>query len=496
MRAKFAILTALLLAMLCAGELIDAAHANWLTALTKGATKAGKAASHTHLGDIGKAISHVPHLPPGSRGVALAAHATSDGHWQFATREGNVFTAATPDEMKRMLPSLVPDAPSDGKMALYLSEDSAFANRSALDKLPPDAELHLTTSEGAFPLTQAGDGALSLKLKPNVTIALGERGLFEEALSFLSRPLNKSSIRTLSIEPGATKPLSSAPRLDPASKAPVVDKVAPEQLAQSLRALRGQTALVVGRIENGKIAFKPASGSEVVSDLDGLLAAARDADVNLVLLNADTPLQPGGRNWLWQSIEVGGLNEAMSKATFGDFLDALGAHRVPMRVSATPDGSGRVRLQAQAESTAGAVESAQNALSDFLGDLTGNVVTNAVDVHARDESRQKELDARIIPGVPTYIQYPYLIAVFLGMLGWGVSRSWWSAIWPPRTPQGGENWVVGKLRALPNFLAFVFLFLPLAGIPAFVWHSLVQLWNTISAPFRWIGRLMRRRVEV
>ena len=498
MTSRLAVLGLILLGLVTALGSAGAARANWLTALTKGVTKAGKEATHLHphLGDLGKAAGHLPHMPPGTRAVALAAHATPEGHWKFANREGTVFTAGTPDEMQRLLPSLAPDAAGEGKLALYLTEDSAFANRAALDKLPAGAELHLSTAEGAFALTRAADGALSLKLKPNVTIALGERAMFEEALAFLSRPLNTSNIRTLSIEPGETKALSSAPRLDSETKVPLIDKVAPERLAGSLRALRGQTALLVGRIENGKIAFKPSRGGEVASDLDELLAAAREADVNLVLLNTTTPLQPGGRNWLWQPIEVGGLDEAMSKATFGDVLDALSARRAPMTVSAASDGAGRIHLKAQAGEAGGAVAAAPSKFAELNGHGTGEEISNALDIHARDQSSQLERDARIVPGIPTYIQMPYLVSVIGGLLGWPVSRTWWSRIWPPRSRAQGENWIGHRLKGLPNFLVYLLVFLPIAGLPAFIWHALVHLWTVISAPFRWLGGVLRRRVEV
>ncbi|MBL8882517.1 MAG: hypothetical protein JNL45_05620 [Hyphomicrobium sp.] len=498
MTSRLAVLALILLGLTATLGSGGAARANWLTSLTKGVSKAGKEATHLHphLGDLGKAIGHLPHTPPGTRAAALAAHAAPEGHWKFANRDGTVFTAGTPDEMQRLLPSLAPDAAGEGKLALYLTEDSVFANRAALDKLPDGAELHLSTAEGAFALMRAADGALSLKLKPNVTIVLGERAMFEEALAFLSRPLNRSSIRTLSIEPGEAKALSSAPQLDSATKAPLIDKVAPERLEGSLRALRGQTALIVGRIENGKIAFKPSSGGEVASDLDELLAAAREADVNLVLLNAGTPLQPGGRNWLWQSIEVGGLDDAMSKATFGDFLDAIGARRAPMTVSAASDGAGRVHLKAQAGEAGGAVEAAQGTLADLMGHVTGEVISNTLDIHARDQSSQLERDARIVPGIPTYIQMPYLVSVIGGLLGWPVSRTWWSRIWPPRSRAQGESWISHRLKGLPNFLVYLLAFLPIAGLPAFIWHGLVHLWTAVSAPFRWLRRVLRRRVEV
>lgn len=471
------------------------AHANWLTALTKGA---GKAATHAHpeLGAIGKAAGHLADLPAGSRAGSLAAHATPEGHWQFANREGQVFTAGTPDEMTRVAAALSPGLPAESKLSLYLSEESVFANPQALDKLPKGTDLNLVTDKGAFLLRRDAAGALSVKLKPNVEVRIGERGAFEDALSFLTRPLNKSNIRTLAIEPGGAKYLSSAPKLDAASKAPLVDAIDPGSLTGALASIRGQTAVLVGRIDGARIAFQPVKGGEIAQDLNDLIRAAQENDVNLVLLQGSVPRQPGGRNWLWQTYEVGGLGEAMSRATFGDFLDALGASRAPMRITAGESGAGRVHLSAVADEAGGAVESVQSTLAELAAEVTGQIATSAVEVHARDKYRDQELDARIIPGIPAAVQIPYMVAVFFGLLGWSVSRRWWARIWPPRQRAEGEGRLMHWLKGVPNFLVYLLAFLPVAGIPAFIWHGAVQLWGSVTAPFRWVAKLFRRRVEV
>ncbi|HMS77966.1 MAG TPA: MFS transporter, partial [Burkholderiaceae bacterium] len=58
----------------------------------------------------------------------------------------------------------------------------------------------------------------------------------------------------------------------------------------------------------------------------GLMAAFKAiVIVALVLLQSDKALQPGGRNWLWQTQEVKGLDDALNRSTLADFLDALGA---------------------------------------------------------------------------------------------------------------------------------------------------------------------------
>jgi hypothetical protein len=487
-------IAAALVAVFAVVQAAPEARANWLTALSKGAGKAAKYADG-ELGAIGRAAGHLAELPAGSRS-ALAAHATPEGHWQFVNREGQVFTAGTADEMKRVLPALSPGATSEGKLTLYLSEDSVFANRHALEKLPKDADLHLVTDAGAFPLSRGAGDVLIAKVKPNVSITLADRGLFEESLSYLTRPLNKSDIRTIALEPGAANRLASAPKLDAASRAPLVDQLDPVHLAEAFSAIRGQTALMVARFDNGKVFFQPAKGGEIVRDLDEVLSAASKNDVNLILLHADVPRQPGGTNWLWQKIEVGGLDTAMSKATFGDFLDALGARRGPLSVEATREGLGRVRIAASPSETGGAVAGAQHTLDDIIGHVTGEIASQALEVHARDSSSQLELDGRWIPGIPTYVQIPYFGGIAAGVLGWAVSRSWWRRVWPPRVRGEREGRIGHWLKSLPNFAAFLLLFLPVAGGPAFVWQIMLQVWATITAPFRWIAKLFRRRVEV
>ncbi|MGL4395153.1 MAG: hypothetical protein ACRCS9_01310 [Hyphomicrobium sp.] len=471
--------------------------ANWLTHILREAGEAGgKAGSHVHPvpGAMGRALRHLDHAPPGSA-TALAAHATPEGHWQFSNRGGQTFTAGTPDEMQRMLPSLVPEAAAarDGKLALYLTEDSAFAGREMIDQLPKDATLLLATDAGALPLTRGGGVHMSVQIKPNITYELTDRRLFDEALAMLSRPLNTSGIRTLAMEPGAAKALSSAPRFDPETKQPLVDAIDPDRIANALRALKGQSALVVGRIEDGRITFRPASGGEVTRDVALLTDAAAANDVNLILLHADAPRQPGGRNWLWQTIEVGGLSDAMRKATFGDFLDALGAKRGAMQLSAAEDGLARVRLTAvPSPDAAGIVTSASDLLSEAIGHVAGEVVVKAVEVRARDKDRQMELDGRLIPGVPVAVQIFYLAGVFGGVIGWGTSRAWWRRLWPDTGRATGQGWLSYVGHRIARELVFFAGFLPVAGRPAFATQAAVNTWVMITAPFRWLRRIFRR----
>lgn len=405
------------------------------------------------------------------------------------SRDGDVFTAATPAEMARVRATLAPDAAPGDPLALYLSTDTVFMRRELLKDLP-NADLNLVVGRDSYRLRRPGAGGeLTAEFRPNVTVSLTDATLFKEAMFRLGRPLNTASIRVLALEPGGHKRLTTAPRRDPKTRAALVDQIDPALLPEALSGLKGQTALISGRIEGGRIAFRPSRGSEQSLDIADLVRAAEASDVNLVLLRASAAHQPGGRNWFWQRIAVTGLDDALERATFADFLSALGGGG-ELAVQAAPGSLGRVVLSAVP--TPGATAPITDTLGPWIGSITGHVAVRAAMVYARDASRERELDARIIPGIPAAIQYLYLGALALGFIGLAVARSWWVRLWPPeeRADYAGRAgyWAARTVRGL----AFLLIFLPLVSVPAVLWTGLVALWSLLTAPIRGWNRLRGR----
>jgi hypothetical protein len=497
--ARLIALAALAAPLLTLGS--ASAEANWLARLGRGAAEIGEAggqAGKLGLGALETAAGYVSKLPATAKGVPLAAHATAEGHWKFVNREGEVFTAGSPEELKRALPTLAPEAAQgQTKLTLYLSEDTVFDERALLKDLPQDADLHVVVGDDSYRLigrAEAGNGKLLAEVRPNIVVELNDRKLFEEALFHLARPLNASSIRVLALEPGGPKTLASVPSFDPATKAALVDRIDPGALPAALAKARGQTVLITGRVEGDRLYFRPASGAEEAIFIKEVTGLAEAADVNLVILEQAAARQPGGRNWLWQKVEVQGLGEALQRATFADFLNALGASRGQLTVTAAPERLGRVTLRAV---PTGATASP---LSDALGEwfaevtsnITGNVLVSAVNAHMSDADRQRELDARFIPGVPSWLQIAYLVGLTMGVLGLPVARAWWPRIWPP---ERREEYAAGtgyQAARSARLAAFVFLFLPVAGAPAFLWITVLQFWSVLASPFRFLGWLRAR----
>jgi hypothetical protein len=484
---------------------IPSAHANWLSRLARvageagevGATGAARTAGSLGAAGFDGAAALVKTLPSGPKAAALAAHATPEGHWKFVNRDGEVFTAATPEELKRAVPILLPEASPGSSLSLYLSEETVFGERALLKDLPSGASLRIVAGRDSYPLVHRIEGArdeLFAAVRPNLAVELRDLKLFDEAIAQLERPLSRSSIRTLALEPGGPPTLSSAPRLDLATREALVDAIDPPMLAGAMRAVRGQTVLVTGRVEDNLLMFRPSGGSEQSLKLGDLTRAAADADVNLVILHADAPRQPGGRNWLWQRISVGGLDDALKRATFGDFLDALAASRGEFRVATQREGSGRVSIRATG------FEADSQPLTGVVGDwwsstassITGNVVTKAVEVHARDEDRQKELDRRLIPFIPSWYQAAFLVGLVSGVIGWSVASDWFARLWPPEQRAEYGNAIGYRAAQGVRLLALFFVFLPIVGAPALIVWMLQQFWTLVTLPVRAVRWLAAR----
>jgi len=500
MRPK-SIIVSLLLVPLWAAP----AGANWLTRLIGTAEHAGGRTVRHGAGSLDNVAAHVKALPHKPGVHALAAAATPEGHWRFVNRAGETMTVASPEEMRRALAILAPDAAAaESRLALYLTDATALRHRALLKDLPKGADLHVLIGKNAYRLLRRPDAAgerLLAQVRPNLVVELDERRLFEEAMFQLARPLGKADIRVIALEPGGPGLLAAAPRLDAASGRALTDAIDPDRLRHALSGIRGQTALVTGRVDGELLYFKPASGAERSLLLRDLTAAAKAADVNLVIFKSATPRQPGARNWLWQRVEVRGLDSALQRADLADFLDALGGSGARMAVTATPQGALRTRLDIRPAPELGPAPMTApiaDAVTGIVSELAGQLVTSGIEASVRSAERQRELDARIIAGVPSQLQFGYLALLVLGLFGLAVARGWWQRLWPAerRNDYAGAfaYHAARAVRGTVMLLAFVPLVaVASAPVQAVVglwrmllaaWNLLVLLWRALSWPLR------------
>lgn len=481
----------------CAGVLaaaVPSAEAHWLTKLLKEAAEAGKdaagKAARVGVGKLDDVASLAKVLPKPEAGrLAFAAHATPEGHWKFVTRDGQAFTAATPDELARAVKVLAPDAEKNAALSLYLTEDSVFSRAEHISDLPKGASLHLVTRTRDYPLIVRPEGEatkLFARVRKNVLIGITNWGEFAEAVWQLERAFQKADVRVLSLKPNGPASLSPAPKRVKGSDVPLADVVDPARLSETLSGIRGQTALLTGRIEGDLVHVLPINGPAQTLSLSEVRKSAAAADVNLLVLHSAKPLQPGAQNWLWQTVQVNGLETALKKTTFGDFVNALAGGRGELVVRVEKGAQGRrVHFEAIPETKGlDVVDSVGTWVGDAVSEVAGQVVTEGVSAFLSSKARQKELEDRIVPGIPSDYQFYFIGAVVMGLLGFRVSMGWWNRIWPAEDRREYRNSFGYGAAWFVRWLVFLFIFLPLVGPFALLAVGVLKLLDILLLPWR------------
>ena len=499
------LLFAVVLVALALQALPQPAAADWLSWLVVGSERSATKASAKGAGTLEAAALHIKVLPAAS-GPALAGHVNAEGHWSFVNAAGERFTAGTPDELKRVVGVLAPEAAGgDKRLTIVLTEDSVFNQRGALKDLPRTARLMIGFGDEAYALSRRGEGAaerLYAEVRPNLLIEIGERRLFDEAAWQLARPLDRARIRVLALEPGATQSLAPTPRFDPQTKRALTDTIDPARLPQALSAIGRQTAVLSGRIEGDLLWFQPGSGGQRSLVMKDLVASAEAADVNLIVLQSPTPRQPGARNWLWQRVSVDGLDAALDRAHLADFLNAIGGDQSRLLVTAAPTGqlasgtSGRIALKAVPIRSDGATLSGLSEIfSDLVSDVAGKVVTSAVEANMISAERQAELDRRLIPGIPAGIQMLYLAGLLLGLVGLVPARRLFERIWPAETRDGYSGAAGFQAARAVRLGLFALAFMPAVALvtaPVAVLGQGRKWLAALAALMAWPLRSLRR----
>lgn len=478
-------------------------EAGWLSKIIGAADHAGGRAVRHGVGSLDNVAAHIKALPHKPDSHALAVGATPEGHWRFTNRAGETITAASPEELRRALAIVAPEAAgAEGKLALYLAEDTVFRHRALLKDLPKDATLHVLADRRAYRLVRQGAGSserLFAEVRPNVLADLTEPKAFAETMFQLTRPLDRSRMRAIALDPGNPAGIARYPSIDAATGRAALDVVDPANLVRSMPALRGQTAVVTGRLDGDLLHFKPASGTERSLVVRDLMAAAEAADVNLVILRSQSARQPVGRNWLWLRHEVRGLDSALGRTDVSDFLDALGERIV---VSAHPIDASRTRLIAtrMSDLPSGPVPTPiTDAVVDVVSDLAGRILTSGVEANVRSQERQRELDDRIVPGIPSQIQFGFLALFVFGLFGLPVARGWWARVWPAeqRSEYGSVlgYWAAKGVRGVVLLLLFAPL-VAVASVPIqavkSAWSAVVSVWTVLVLVWRGVTWPVRR----
>ncbi len=447
------------------------ADAGWLGSIWSQITSSGVPGEPGSDAGIAAATAALKNLPPPPRNHAvLAAHAGAEGHWAFANSRGETFTVATPDEMRRVVATLAPEA-AEAKspspqipLSIHLTYSSASDRTAMLKDLPSGARLFVLHGRNSYPLAATGRGTEQrwhAAVHSRLHLEISQRPVFDEALRQLARPLDKHLLRVLSLEPDGPKALVRWPKPDPKTGRLPTDVIDPYKLPAALSSLRGQAAVISGRIDGDYLYFRPSSGKETTLLSADVTGAAARAGVDLLFVQSSMPHQPGGRNWLWLRFDIDGLNRAMDHATFGDFLETLAGGRGNITLAArniSPD-----RLALEVRPPPPAVERLSGMLRDVATGITGNVSPTSIVAYLVTVEHRRELSLRLVPMIPSTWQATYLACLMLSALGLTVAHRWWSRLWPAEQADEYASRAAFLAARATRMLMFLCLFLPLVG---------------------------------
>jgi hypothetical protein len=365
-----------------------------------------------------------------------------------------------------------------------------YANHTSL---LPDADLHVVSGSTSYAVVrksaaEATDASLSVVVRKHVTVDIKPDGQLSEALAMLSRPMNKANVRMVSFEAGGPKYLASVSTIDKTDKTTLVDRLDPKFFTDGFNRVRGQTVVVTGVLDGDRLHVLPTGLVEDALTVTKLRDAAAASDVNLIILQQGSVRQPGGRNWLWQKIKVEGLDDAVAQPQFADFLNVLGEARGTMNVSTRQDSYGRTLLQAMPVTTsAGALRTTFGPWAGEVADeLRGSIIIDSLTASLRDSEREQELDARIVPGIPSTLQFWAIFNLMAGLIACEVSWGWWKKLWPPEDRKQYSSRLGYHAARLARFAFYLLVFLPIVGGLAFMQLVLRYIWQTITAPLRWL----------
>lgn len=475
----------------------DGACASWLSRLAREAGEIGGSARRA-AGGLDDAGRYVAKLPKVNGLSTLAVRRETSGHWTFTNAGGETFTAASKAELKRVARVLAPEvAAGEARLTLLMPADTAFAAGKALRELP-DARLRVLVGKKSYPLqlaSSAAGGVAFARVRPKVRVPLNDQKRFAEAVFQIERTFTPSRVRVLSLAEDGGRTIPSRPLRDKATGRLQPDRLAPSALANAFAKIKGQTVVLTGRIEGGKLIWRTAAGAERSLELVALKQLAAELDIDLLVLTSRTPRQPGARNWLWQRAEVGGLHNALKRNRVADFLNTLADGQGELVVTAARSGQGRTALQivpVGGAKTGGVTGTLETIVAEVASEAAGRVLTSGLEADVKDRERVRELDRRIIPGVPSLLQFAYLGALVFGIFGLGFARNWWFRIWPPEERSEYPNPLGYNLARFARVLVFAVLFLPVVGLPAGVVQIAAQIWVWITLPFRVLGWLFGR----
>ena len=352
---------------------------------------------------------------------------------------------------------------AESKLALVIDSHELPPSLDDLNRIPENYTLYIKQKQKAYRLTRSPDWAISHE---QLAVKVNSIDDIKQVTWHLQRPWANKRIY-----------VSGLPYQPNAGMAAKIQGTGIQSFLENPRQFRQQTLVVPG-ILDGETFYVAGSKSQAV-DIAQMKALAREYDTTLVFLHADSDKAV---RKLGQTLQAAFVENTLYDDTAA-FIQRLNPDAGPMTLEINPSGQSQIAISARVKRVEPAdATSPEQAPSSPL--VTGlklgvNLAGKVAQIYRPDQKRSQELDRRIIPWLPSWLQFYLIVSVFLGVMVWSFSRSLWARLWQPKTREHFSHTVFYILFRFAHETVFLLLFLPLFGALCFVLNVLLIIYRVL-----------------
>ena len=345
--------------------------------------------------------------------------------------------------------------------ALLIDKAHLPRDLSRLDALPTGTPILVRVEKTVFKLEKQNSWILKVG---RAGVAVTDYAGLQKAIWHFNSPWANGPIRVLGLKDRPTHSLA----LSKGVKASTLRDL-PHQL-------RGQTVALSGPIKNGNITVAGEKFS-----LGQLRNQAEKYDLSLIILESRGQLSS-----MQLSRRIALMATDSTSQNTGQFLNSILDNRSDVVYSISPAGKYQVLISQRTAPTV--LDSAEAAVSGT--GIAVHVAIRAAIIFRPNESRQRELDLRLFPWLPSLVGIYLVISIIVGLLGYRYCNRFLNKLWAPTVREEHKHAVLYYLLNLFRQALLVLLIIPLLGLPLALYRLLALLVRAVIWVFNLLAILI------
>ncbi len=351
--------------------------------------------------------------------------------------------------------------------------------------------LHLIDDGKAYPLSMLTGHRSHWRVELDKDLSLNFKTVdeLEEGLWQLNKSLNHANMRLVSFSPDLDGlPASVQSTLH--GTVPELTMINPAYLENSLNVLRHQTLVVTGKRSGSILEIKGINGKSHSVDLNELESLAQTHDINLMILESSKSAQLGSRTFPWnKAVRQSDLEKAFSSETYGGFLSSLSGKNKASIFELEKRNGNFVSFRKNPENETIKIQATDEGITGVEVAVHTTYHVGKIFSHSREYDQ--EMNRRIIPWIPVWIQNAYFMNIFFGfvaagLLALGLTEPLWEKIWPAKKRVEYDSLIKFQFFYLLRALDYIFVFLGLFGTVLFLIRLVIYFYHIVINFFKMV----------